>query len=110
MKLPNAAQAIVPEAKLTRYLLDPKHRVGKDKARVFTARGFTLENWRELEQALLQLALDGEVASTELTEFGRKYTIEGSVLAPDGHSFHIRTGWIIRPGSEAPTLVTAFGL
>ena len=110
MKLPNAEQAFIPEAKLRNYLLSPVHPIGKNKARIFRARGFTLENWRDLERALLQLALEAEVYSTELTEFGRKYTIVGEIHGPDGSPLRVRTGWIVRPGNEAPTLVTAFGV
>lgn len=41
MKLPNAELAIVPEQKITLYLLDPTHPVGGSKASFFLRFGFT---------------------------------------------------------------------
>ena len=45
MKLPNAEQAVVDEAKLTRYLLDLTHPSGGPKAIFFLAHGFSLSDW-----------------------------------------------------------------
>ena len=44
MKLPNAARAIVDEAKVRDYLLSPEHPVGRFKARVFRAAGYERDN------------------------------------------------------------------
>ena len=41
MKLPNAAHAIVPERKVTLYLLNPAHPIGGSKATFFLHFGFT---------------------------------------------------------------------
>ena len=35
MKLPNCEKAFVDDLKLIAYCLDPEHKVGKHKARVF---------------------------------------------------------------------------
>jgi hypothetical protein len=40
MKLPNAHLATVPEAKVTRYLLNPAHPAGGSKATFFLRFGF----------------------------------------------------------------------
>jgi hypothetical protein len=39
MKLPNCEQAVVAEAKITRYLLSETHEDGKHKAAFFTHFG-----------------------------------------------------------------------
>jgi len=48
MKLPGGDAAVVELQKLTGYCLDPEHRRGKHKARVFATLGFTAENAEEL--------------------------------------------------------------
>lgn len=70
MRLPNAARAIVEDAKVRDYLLSPEHRVGWTKARFFTALGFTREDWPLLRDALLAIALDADAVPAEATVFG----------------------------------------
>jgi hypothetical protein len=50
--LPNASRAVVPEAKITRYLLSETHPAGRSKARFFTAHGFSPAQWEVLATAL----------------------------------------------------------
>jgi hypothetical protein len=45
MKLPNINRAVVPEGKITRYLLSLGHRDGQHKAAFFRSFGFRLEAW-----------------------------------------------------------------
>jgi len=42
MKLPNAHLAVVPERKITLYLLNPAHSAGGSKAVFFLRFGFTV--------------------------------------------------------------------
>ncbi len=110
MKLPNHAQAIVPPAKLTDYLLSPTHRHGGNKARVFTAYGFSTGQWEMLRIALLRHAGEHEGTKTEDTSFGTRYTVEGTMVAPDGRALLIRSVWFIEPGDARPRFVTAYPL
>ena len=53
MRLPNAENAFIDVRKLTEYVLDTADARGRHKARVFaTALGLTLENARELRNAI----------------------------------------------------------
>ena len=52
MKIP--ADAIIPEAKLTKYLLEYKPR--NDKSRFLFKAGFTMGNWQLLKLAIRQLS------------------------------------------------------
>jgi hypothetical protein len=52
MKLPNAQSAIVPERKITHYLLNPAHPAGGSKAAFFLRFGFTAAQWEQLAGAL----------------------------------------------------------
>jgi hypothetical protein len=110
MKLPNGEKAEVAEAKVTRYLLSPWHRHGRSKENFFSRFGFSHVNWQDLVQALLQHAVDHEVVKVESTAYGRRYVIEGSIVAPDGRTPRIRTVWFIRTDEDIPRFVTAYPL
>lgn len=51
--LPNYEWALVPQAKITAYLLAFNHEDGRGKARFFMHFGFTVEHWEILAEALL---------------------------------------------------------
>jgi hypothetical protein len=99
---------IVEDAKVTRYLLNPAHRIGGPKSRFFQAHGFTLEDWEGLRDALLDHPLRNTVVQHLDTDHGRKFTVECNMVTPDGRNPCVRTVWL-RPGpADAPVLVTAY--
>lgn len=110
MKLPDYEQAVVPERKVTAYLLSLTHRDGRSKAAFFMRFGFTINDWEQLAHALLRHAADHEVAEAETTPFGTNYVIEGDLVAPDGRSPRVRVVWFIATGERIPTLATAYPL
>jgi hypothetical protein len=110
MKLPNAHLAAVPEAKVTRYLLNPAHPAGGSKATFFLRFGFTAARWQQLADALLRHARENEVVETEQTRHGTRYAVDGPLTAPDGTVLNVRSAWYIDPGSETPRFVTAHPL
>jgi len=110
MKLPNAERAMVPNRKITHYLLSTEHRDGRHKAEFFRRFGFKLEAWEELASALLNHAREHEVAESVPTPFGRNFVIEGALPAPDGRSPKVRSVWFIANGEEIATLATAYPL
>lgn len=110
MKLPNRERAIIPRAKLTDYLLSTSHSYGRHKAAFFLRFGFTPDSWEVLFTALLAQAEEHEVAMVEDTPFGTRYTVEGTLRAPDGRVPHVRVVWFIERGEEVPRLLTAYPL
>jgi hypothetical protein len=106
--LPNAECAIVEEAKVRDYLLSLEHPVGRSKAQFFMRLGFARDRWRELQEALLELAQTGEAEPGPTTEFGQKYAVRGMIETPTGRTAIIRSAWIILNGEDAPRFVTAF--
>ncbi len=110
MKLPNAEAAIVPEEKITGYLLSKTHRDGRHKAAFFLGFGFTPEAWRTLAVALSKHAADHEVASAENTPFGIRYVVEGTIATPSGRAPSIRSVWFLESGQEVPRFVTSYPL
>ncbi|WP_129676038.1 DUF6883 domain-containing protein [Candidatus Chloroploca sp. Khr17] len=110
MKLPAYEHAIVPERKMTAYLLALTHRDGRSKAIFFLRFGFTLDNWPTLATALKRHAADHDVVASETTVFGTNYVVEGALPAPDGRAPMVRVVWFIATGEHVPVLATAYPL
>ena len=71
MKLPNGAQAVVPERKITDYLLSMTHRDGRSKAAFFLRFGFTPDRWEALADTLRRHAVDNDMPSVKTRHLGR---------------------------------------
>jgi len=110
VNLPNHQNAVVPEEKITGYLLCATHRDGRHKAAFFTHFGFSPESWQELAAALLRHAADHELAGTEDSPFGKRYVVEGIMNTPVGRTPLLRSVWFIETGAETPRFVTAYPL
>lgn len=109
-KLPNAEKGLVPEAKITRYLLDLTSKQGKGKAQFFMRFGFTMSSWELLAAALKQHAMTHDVTDTRETPYGTHYVVEGELQTPDGRLPQVRSVWKIETGDTVPSLVTAYPL
>ena len=110
MKLPNCERAVVPEAKITQYLLSPTHPDGWSKERFFARFDFSATVWRALADALLRHAAENEVVKTEESPFGTRYIVEGVIRTPDGRMPEIRSVWFIEAGEDFARFVTAYPL
>jgi hypothetical protein len=110
MRLPNADQAIVPERKITAYLLSFTHRDGRGKATFFGRFGFAADAWEVLASALRRHAQEHEVTEIEGTPFGVSYAVEGPLATPDGRAPVVRVIWFISTDEVVPRLVTAYPL
>ena len=108
MSLPNAHHALIEPNKIRDYLLSSSHPVGRFKANVFFALGYTSVHWELLRDDILALARIGEAVLGPLSPFGQKYEVDGILIGPTGRSARFRTVWILKPESEAPRFVTAF--
>ena len=63
MHLPNIDEALVPEPKISGYLLADDHPAGRSKAQFFNSLGFRKDQPAVLIRALLQHAASNEVSS-----------------------------------------------
>lgn len=108
MKLPNAAEAEVPEAKIVRYLLNPNHRSGKSKAQFFLRHGFSVDKWPNLAAALRQHASENDLTQREPTPLGERFVIDGPLELPDRSISLVRVVWFIETGETLPRLATAY--
>jgi hypothetical protein len=109
VKLPYLENAVVAEAKITKYLLNTEHEGGgKEKAAFFTRFGFSVAKWEVMRVALINHAHLHDVSSTLETPEGIHYVIEGELDTPDERQPQIRTIWAIDTDSTTPRLITAY--
>ena len=108
MKVPNAQNAEIADPKLTSYLLDHAHPQNQGKAAFYEIVGFTLRNSDDLRSALLSHIVANEVVKVVNTDFCIRYVVEGSMSAPNGKKYPIRSVWFVDNDSELPKLVTAY--
>ena len=108
MRLPNVELALVERAKVVEYLLNPAHPDGTGKAAFFCSRTFHPERWEILAEALVELALRHEVASSTASPHGEKFVVDGNLSCPDGTTARVRTIWIVDAGQIRPRLVSAY--
>lgn len=110
MLLPHSQNAVVDIHKLTDYLLNPNHKDGRHKARLFAASlNVNAEDAEELRHALLNAAASNEARYGKFDRYGQRYTVD-FLFEWRGKSAIIRSGWIIEHGSDIPRLATAFPL
>ncbi len=105
MRLPGAEQVRIEDRKVRAYLLSKVHPVGRFKASVFASAGFTDSTLDDFVAQIRRLAAAGEVSVIQDTEFGRKYTVPGTLTGPM-KALDVLTVWIQEPGQPAVRLVT----
>ena len=110
MRLPNAPLARVDEEKITQYLLQPNHPTGRTKARFFSQFGFRAEQWWVFAAALRSHGARHEVVRVVDTDYGMRYSVDGTIETPDGRSPGVRTVWQVDWEDGGPRLVTAYPL
>jgi hypothetical protein len=108
MKLPRNQEAVVPEEKITGYLLSESHPVEKAKAGYFRKTGYSEKNVERLREDLIRIAVSNAVSEEVSTLFDIKYIVDGDVVSPAGTRARLRTVWIIETGENLPRFVTAY--
>ena len=106
--MPDWRRAIVPLAKLKKYLLSESHDTGKSKAVFFKSYGFHAARAEELGREIKNVAERYPVRHEVKYEYGTKYVIDGIMLTPTDEAVPIRTVWLIKHGGVMPKLVTAY--
>jgi len=108
MKIPNKNQSYVANKKITGYLLNEFHEIGKYKAKFFKSFGFTIDDIETFKNSLVKHAMERKVAQTINTTFGIKYELKCEINTPDKRNPCIITIWLIETGQQAPILITAY--
>lgn len=108
MKLPNGDHCDLG-TKLEDYSLNPVHREGRHKARVFaSALGITQANAYLLRAAILSAAAtSNEAEARGENGFGKTFNLRFAMSTERG-SATVLTGWIVLHNEDFPRLTTCF--
>ena len=108
MKLPNGEHADLG-TKLEEYSLNPAHRQGQHKARVFeSVLGIAVANKQILQRAILEAAaLSHDAVATGDNGFGSTFSLRFPLTTPKGSAI-VLTAWIVRHNEDFPRLTTCF--
>ena len=108
MKLPFGDRADLG-TKIEDYTLNPFHRDGRHKARVFEAAlGITQDNLEVLRTALYDAATESEHAIAKGDNgFGEVYVFDFPLATTAGSAI-VRSVWIARHGEDFPRLTTCY--
>jgi hypothetical protein len=85
---------IIPDTKITGYLLVPKPR--NDKSKFLAQAGFTLENSEALKLAIQTQALSTDAVEEKINEYGTFYQVEADLISVNGISLSVITVWLER--------------
>ena len=108
MRLPNGARADLG-VKLEEYVLNPLHRDGHHKVRVFeSAFGISLANRGTLRAAILAAATDSDEAEARGDNGHGEVFVIRFVLTTEKGSATVLTAWIILHGEDIPRLTTCY--
>ena len=80
MKIPD--NAVIPDEKLTKYLLVP--RPWDDKSKYLARAGFRLDQADILRDAIRELAARQEATVDGFNDHGTFWRIDGDLIGPDG--------------------------
>ena len=116
--LSNYQNAVILREKLEAYALNPTHEAtrpggshGKNKAVVFkSALGFDQSNCELLEERILTELQYHEAVLEEEGEWGKSYRADLTILGANGRTGDVRTIWLIRHGTDYPSLITLWVL
>ncbi|MBE9256609.1 DUF6883 domain-containing protein [Dolichospermum sp. LEGE 00246] len=86
--------AIIPDAKISNYLL--KYRDKDDKSKFLAQAGFTEDNPEKLKLAILQLMETVDPIEDITNEYGTFYRIEGELIGVNQLNLSVVTVWLKR--------------
>lgn len=107
--LPAFDKAIIPDSKITGYVLNKNHPVGKNKAIAFVKYlGYTVEDKDQLVSDLRVGIGRYKCAIRAKTKYGQPYKVTMVIKGINGKYARVKTGWIINNGTAIPRLITAY--
>jgi len=108
VKIPNAENAFVDIRKLRDYVLNPKHRIGRHKARLFaTLLNMSIKDAEALREKLLQIVKTHNAEIGQKDDHGQRYRID-FLLTFHGRQTTIRSAWNVRPDENFPRFITCY--
>ena len=105
--LTNYEKAIIPRSKLEDYALNPAHKDGRHKARLFKSiLGFEKADWQKLEKIILNELPYYEAVFSRVDKWGKFYSVSLLVVGANGKTAVVQTIWKIETGTDYPSFVT----
>ena len=92
MRIPK--DAIIPDDKITSYLLIQKAR--NDKSKFLAQGGFTADDPKALRAAIQSIAEAGEAVEDRSNEYGVFYQVVGELVGANGVILSVVTIWLQR--------------
>ena len=106
--LPAVQRAYIDPAKIRDYLLSAVHPVGRFKAVVFMTLGYKPEEWEQLRDDLLALAREVDAVPGQVSAYGQKYEVSGTLRGPNGREAKFTCVWLVPVQDGTPRFITAF--
>lgn len=104
----NGIEFVVPEEKLTKYLLSLDHPHGRAKAQFFhDTLGIVSSDWRYLADQFCQAARNSEFYRLNVKEYGVMHGTLVLVTGRNGRQAVVETGWKLEENGPA-SFVTAY--
>jgi hypothetical protein len=69
---------------------------------------FTSSDWADLAAQFIRIAREGDAQVGEVSEYGQKYLISGTLVGKEVESGEVITVWIVLKGNDNPRLVTVY--
>ncbi|MCO6452003.1 MAG: hypothetical protein J5I90_14565 [Caldilineales bacterium] len=101
MRLP--ADLVIPDDKLTQYLLAPRPR--NDKSRFLERAGFTVRNHQLLANSIRQQATGNDAIIDRNDNYGTFYRVEGILVGPIA-ALAVVTIWLQDAHSDVYRFIT----
>lgn len=92
MRIPS--DAIIPDAKFSKYLLIPRKQ--DDKSKFLARLGFTQNNPEFLKSAIYELIKTTEFIEDITNGYGTFYRVEGQLIGVNGKNLSVITIWLKR--------------
>ncbi len=89
--VPWPTRFVVPEPKITAYLLNASSKDGASKARYLISYGFDPDDPDTLRRALVGHARRSHFCGNRVADVGLKYLFDGPLPAPNGRDAALRT-------------------
>lgn len=102
MKIPK--EAIIPDDKITHYLLVWKTR--NDKSKFLAQAGFTQDKAEDLKKALRILIENYKAVEDEENEYGIFYQVRGILIGINGVNLNVITIWLKRKADHQFQFIT----
>lgn len=97
-KLPNAENAIVPDAKFTKYIFDGAHTEELAKGHAFSSRlGYDINNWQELQNEIRHRALKYPAIFKDNNGYGDRYEQKIVIYGKNGTPANVIVVWMHKP-------------